>query len=144
MYYIAIQMVHLCVFIIARSVISPSKLKSRRFRSWTFLLHLRHQLPLLGSFRLIIIMCRCSDRGRLLLGRPWRLLIIYMHLTIHVSPFRPHFSGLWKICTVSTPIIEQKIRKMYFDPYFLSKFGDLFRFDHPFWPSKWETRDIIL
>ena len=60
--------------------------------------------------------------------------------------FDPPFSGLWKICRVSTlyfskneenvvfwPIYFSKNEeKSYFDPYFSSKLGKMYSFDPPF------------
>ena len=66
--------------------------------------------------------------------RPGRVLTIWrlLHMLCH---FDPLFSGLLKICIVSTPIFEEKNRKMsYFDPYFLAKFCEMYSFDPPFSP----------
>ena len=63
---------------------------------------------------------------------PGRVLILgILHMLHH---FDPPFSGLWKVCLVSTPIFEQKTRKMwYFDP-FLSKLGKMYCLDPLFLP----------
>ena len=60
-----------------------------------------------------------SGRGVLTL---WRLL----HMLLR---FYPPFSGLWKICIVSTLYFSKNKEKSYFDPYFSSKLGKMYRFD---------------
>ena len=46
----------------------------------------------------------------------------------------PLFSGLWKICIVSTLIFEKKWGNAIFRTFFVKKNGEMYSADYPFWP----------
>ena len=56
-----------------------------------------------------------------------------MKVTTYAPPFRPPFSSLWKICIVSTPIFEQKMRKIS-TPIFCQNLTKYIVSTPSFWP----------
>ena len=55
-----------------------------------------------------------------------------MKVITYAAPFRTLFSGLWKICIVSTPIFEQKGGKSFSTPIFCQNLAKCIV--APFWP----------
>ena len=57
-----------------------------------------------------------------------------MKVITYAAPFRPLFSGLWKMCIVSTPIFEQKGGKCISTTIFCQNFAKCIASTSPFWP----------